>query len=151
MKYLRFIPLVFCVVLAAAVSIELLGAALWSVLRAGGSVAGWALWVSGPLLYGICLAFLVREKPARIAFDVALVGLMLMDVAVVLLSLLPFVPGRELMFYLPLLQFFGLTGLLVVVMLIRAGVARRGPAKTDFVTTNQPSRSACYGGQDGRE
>ena len=118
MKHVRFVPLALCVVLAAVLSMDLLGEALMKLLQAGASMILWAGWVGGPLAFAVCLAFLVREKPVRIVFDLALVILTVVDVLAAGCSLLWFVPGREVMFYLPMAQYFGLTALLVVLMLI---------------------------------
>ena len=93
----------------------------------------WAAWVGGPLVFALCLGFLGREKPVRIVFDLALVGLTLMDGLAVVVSFLPFVPGEQLMFYVPIIQYCGLTGLLGIVMLIRAGIpelAKKGASGT---------------------
>ncbi len=133
MKYLRFVPLGLCLVAATLVSLNLLGSAFAEVLRAGGSVLLWAGWVGGPLVFVLCLAFLVRERRARVACDLALAGLTVVDLLAAGFSLLPFVPGRELMFYLPILQYFGLTALLGLVMLVRRGIpelAKKGGSGT---------------------
>ena len=124
LKYLRFAPLFICLTLAAVVSGGVLLGAVLRLAHAGGTVLGAALWMSGPLLVSICLAFLIRERPARLVFDLALVGLTLMDLAAVAFSLLPFVEGRWILFHLPVVQFLGLTGLLVLVMVVRTARER---------------------------
>lgn len=124
MQYLRFVPLFVCLSAAVALSGGVVLGAILSLAHAGGTVLGAALWMSGPLLVSICLAFLFRERPARFVFDLALVGLTAMDLAAVALSLLPFVNGRWVLFHLPVVQFFGLTGLLVLVMVVRTARER---------------------------
>ena len=90
-----------------------------SLARASANMVFAMLWIGGPFLMAICLAFLVRGKPERILFDVSLAVITLVDLGALVVSLLPFVEAWDLFTFLPLLQFASLTVLLVAVMLGR--------------------------------
>ncbi|NNC89336.1 MAG: hypothetical protein HKN82_12825 [Akkermansiaceae bacterium] len=114
---LRFLPLGLVLVMAGAASfgpvVGLLASAAGVALR----VVVWAGWVGGPFVLAICLAFLLRPKPARIAADVVLGGMTVLNILAGLLSLWPFVDASQIFFYLPLLEFVALTALLAGGML----------------------------------
>ena len=117
LKYVRFLPLLACGLVAVGMCAHLCLHAAGAVISALGGVALSALWIGGPFLLAICLAFLAREKVGRILFDLALVGLVLMDFVGLALCLLPFIEVEGVFTLLPLLQFGALTGLLVMVQL----------------------------------
>jgi|GEM_PF-2379603 len=121
LKYLRVLPLLACGLVAVGMCAHLCLDALEAVVVATGGVLLSCLWIGGPFVLAVCLAALARGQVERVVFDLALVGMVLMEVAALVLCVLPFVEVWEVFRYLPLLQFGGLTGLLVLVMAGRLG------------------------------
>jgi hypothetical protein len=119
LKYLRFIPLLACVVVAIGICAPLCIHAVEAVVAALGGVTLAGLWIGGPFLMAICLGFLLREKAGKVVFDLSLLLLVVVDFGGLVLAALPFVGVRDVFTWLPFLQFLGLTGLLVAVMLGR--------------------------------
>lgn len=119
---LRVGALLLVPAVAALVVADTLALAWGPVLGATLVHLGWTLWVAGPLVLAVCLAVAHGDKSIRLAADIAVGILTLLNLALAFsVALCPWLTLREVFHFLPFIEYSGLTFLLAVPLVIRWG------------------------------